>query len=107
MKATSNRPAPFLTAMLEGSFSCLIFLATIVLVANNTNAKQYAMIGFAAVSIAIAIMLALPSSWVRRRPRTDAALMPPPTRPIQIAAEAIAKPILQPQAKERTYEPEF
>ena len=48
MKPTSNRPAPFLTAMLEGSFSCLIFLATIALVAPDAKAKQYALIGFAA-----------------------------------------------------------
>ena len=103
MKPTSNRPAPFLTAMLEGSFSCLIFLATIALVAPDAKAKQYALIGFAAVTIAIAVMLALPSSWVRRKAR-NASHHVPDNRP---ALDAYLITPTTTTTKERIYEPEL
>ncbi|NBW75859.1 MAG: hypothetical protein EBR34_08665 [Sphingomonadaceae bacterium] len=80
-KAAPAQPARFLTAMLEGSFSCLIFLATIALVAPSAQARSLAMIGFAATSVAIAVMLALPSSWIRKAGDARHVDGPGPERP--------------------------
>lgn len=70
---SSDRPAPFLTAMLEGSFASLIWLSAIAFAAPDPHYRNLAMLAIGAVSIAITIMLALPSSWLRRPRRTSAA----------------------------------
>lgn len=76
MTATPTRPAPYLTAMLEGSFSCLIFLGTVALITPGERARSLALIAFAAISVAVTLMLALPSSWIRRKPPVAASRDP-------------------------------
>lgn len=88
MNSGHNRPAPFLTAMLEGSFSCLICLATIALIGPDNRSRSLALMGFAAITIAILVMLAMPSSWIRRRTDCHAR----ETDPNQPAAQAEPRP---------------
>ena len=86
---TNDRPAPFLTAMMEGSFASLIWLSAIAFAAPDPHYRNLAMLALGAVSISIAIMLALPSSWLRRTPRhpDKRSAIPLDSRPA--AAEAL------------------
>lgn len=93
MNAGHTRPAPFITAMLEGSFSCLIFLATIALIGPDERSRSLALIGFAAITIAILVMLAMPSSWIRRRPDRQARDIEPGQHSAQTETRAESPPL--------------
>lgn len=62
---TRTIPTRWLGRMLEGAFTALLWLAVLLLVVADHQLHQLACLGFAAVTFAILIVLALPAAWVR------------------------------------------
>jgi hypothetical protein len=52
-------------AMLEGSFTALLWLSAFALITNDQNYRTLALAAIGAVSLAIAAILAIPGRWLR------------------------------------------
>ncbi len=61
-----TRPSPttIAAAMLEGSFMALMWLSAFALITGDPHYRDLALAGIAAVSLAIAAILAIPRAWL-------------------------------------------
>ncbi len=62
---THPRTAKIANAMLEGSFTALLWLAAFALITNDPDYRNLAFLAIGAVSLAIAAILAIPGRWLR------------------------------------------
>ncbi len=73
------------TAMLEGSFMALMWLSTFALITGDPHYRALALAGIAAVSLAIAAILAMPRAWLAA-PNSDPTSFAGGSRPLAKAS---------------------